>query len=331
MTDLTIDMVEDLTPAKKRARKPSPDERGSDRAPDPEGAPLRNERLGGGGTETGGMLERLLSHARAAHSDNPEDPPFGREGRRNEGGAADDRAPMTADAPESGGAPSDSASAPASAGPSDADEDDSRDAGASGGADRPSGADEDDGYDPLFDEANYFGEDEEEFEELARCLDACPSFSFRYHEGFGGWVAPSASPGRSCRILCTPLRIGTARVEIDTGYRVRRGRIRDANLFAMMDNGILRLRGFERIGHDGAVRFAYASSCDDPVRFERRLILALACCEEAIRLFSLVSLGTSPAKALAIYTGDYDEMDDLEFETAYGADFDPQPRDEDDE
>ena len=148
---------------------------------------------------------------------------------------------------------------------------------------------------------------------------------------FGGWVAPSASPGRSCRILCTPLRIGTARVEIDTGYRVRRGRIRDANLFAMMANGILRLRGFERIGHDGAVRFAYASSCDDPVRFERRLILALACCEEAIRLFSLVSLGTSPAKALAIYTGDYDEMDDLEFETAYGADFDPQPRDEDDE
>ena len=99
----------------------------------------------------------------------------------------------------------------------------------------------------------------------------------------------------------------------------------------MMANGILRLRGFERIGHDGAVRFAYASSCDDPVRFERRLILALACCEEAIRLFSLVSLGTSPAKALAIYTGDYDEMDDLEFETAYGADFDPQPRDEDDE
>ena len=36
MTDLTIDMVEDLTPAKKRARKPSPDERGSDRAPGPE-------------------------------------------------------------------------------------------------------------------------------------------------------------------------------------------------------------------------------------------------------------------------------------------------------
>ena len=71
MTDLTIDMVEDLTPAKKRARKPSPDERGSDRAPDPEGAPLRNERLGGGGTETGGMLERLLSHARAAHPGNP--------------------------------------------------------------------------------------------------------------------------------------------------------------------------------------------------------------------------------------------------------------------
>lgn len=331
MTDLTIDMVEDLAPAKKRARKPSPDERGSDRAPDPEGAPLRNERLGGGGTETGVMLERLLSHARAAHPDNPEDLPFGREGRKGEGGAADDRAPMTADAPESGGAPSDSASAPASAGPSDADGGDSRDAGARDGADRPSGADEDDDYDPLFDEANYFGEDEEEFEELARCLDACPSFSFRYHEGFGGWVAPSASPGRSCRILCTPLRIGTARVEIDTGYRVRRGLIRDANLFAMMANGILRLRGFERIGHDGAVRFAYASSCDDPVRFERRLILALACCEEAIRLFSLVSLGTSPAKALAIYTGDYDEMDDLEFETAYGADFDPRPRDEDDE
>lgn len=293
MTDLTIDMVEDLTPAKKRSRKPSPDERGSDHAPDHDGAPPRNEHLGAGGAAKGGMLERLLSHARAAHPDNPENPPFGREGYGDEGGAANDRASRTADAPESSDGPSEGASAPESADPPDA--------------------------------------DEEEFEELARCLDACPSFSFRYHEGFGGWVAPSASPGRSCRILCTPLRIGTARVEIDTGYRVSRGRIRKANLFAMMANGILRLRGFERIGHDGAVRFAYASPCDDPARFERQLVLALACCEEAIRLFSLVSLGTSPAKAFAIYAGDCDEMDDLEFETAYGADFDPQPRDEDDE
>lgn len=256
MTDLTIDMVEDLHPAEKRDGKPSPDGCDSDRAPDPDGAPVRNMSLEGGGTTTGGsMLERLLSHARSAHSSNSENPPFEQGEREGEG----------------------------------------------------------------------------ELKELARCLEACPSFSFHRHEGSSGWVAPSASPGRSCRILCTPLRIGTVRVEIDTGYRVSRGRIRQANLFAMMANGILRLRGFERIEHDGAVRFAYTSPCDDPARFERRLVLALACCEEAIRLFSLVSLGSSPAKAFAIYAGDYDEMDDFEFETAYGADFDPQPRDEDDE
>ena len=179
---------------------------------------------------------------------------------------------------------------------------------------------------PPCDEANRFDADEEEFEELACCLEACPSFSFHYHEGLGGWAAPSTLPGKSCRILCTPLRAGVARIEIDTGYRVRRGRIRKANLFAMMANGILRLRGFERIGHDGAVRFAYMTACDDPARLERQLMLALACCEEAIRLFSLVSLGTSPSKAFAIYAGDYDELDDLDLEIAYDADFDPEPR-----
>lgn len=268
MTDLTIDMVEDPHPAKKHDQKPSrdgcdsdraPDPDGSpdsDRAPDPDGAPVRNMSFEDGDTATGGgMLERLLFHARSAHSGNSEDPPFEQKEREDAG----------------------------------------------------------------------------ELKELARCLEACPSFSFLYREDFGGWVAPSASPGRSCRVLCAPLRIGIARIEIDTGYRVRRGRIRQANLFAMMANGILRLRGFERIEHDGAVRFAYTSSCDDPARFERRLVLALACCEEAIRLFSLVSLGSSPAKAFAIYAGDYDEMDDFEFETAYGSDFDPQPRDEGDE
>lgn len=163
-----------------------------------------------------------------------------------------------------------------------------------------------------------------EDDELARCLRDCPSFVF-HPAANGAWEAPSTAAGRSCRIRCTCRARGTALVDIDTGYRVRPRRIREANLFAMMANGILRLRGFERIDHGGAVRFGYETSCDDADQFSRRLMLALSCCDEAIRLFGLVSQGTSPHRASALFAGDQDELDDFDFDPAYSTDFDLRP------
>lgn len=160
--------------------------------------------------------------------------------------------------------------------------------------------------------------------ELARCLRDCPSFVF-HPAANGAWEAPSTAAGRSCRIRCTCRARGTALVDIDTGYRVRPRRIREANLFAMMANGILRLRGFERIDHGGAVRFGYETSCDDADQFSRRLMLALSCCDEAIRLFGLVSRGTSPHRASVLFAGDQDELDDFDFDPAYSTDFDLRP------
>lgn len=163
-----------------------------------------------------------------------------------------------------------------------------------------------------------------EDDELARCLRDCPSFVF-HPAANGAWEAPSTAAGRSCRIRCTCRPRGTALVDIDTGYRVRPRRIREANLFAMMANGILRLRGFERIDHGGAVRFGYETSCDDADQFSRRLMLALSCCDEAIRLFGLVSQGTSPHRASALFAGDQDELDDFDFDPTYSTDFDLRP------
>ena len=163
-----------------------------------------------------------------------------------------------------------------------------------------------------------------EDDELARCLRDCPSFVF-HPAANGAWEALSTAAGRSCRIRCTCRARGTALVDIDTGYRVRPRRIREANLFAMMANGILRLRGFERIDHGGAVRFGYETSCDDADQFSRRLMLALSCCDEAIRLFGLVSQGTSPHRASALFAGDQDELDDFDFDPAYSTDFDLRP------
>lgn len=163
-----------------------------------------------------------------------------------------------------------------------------------------------------------------EDDELARCLRDCPSFVF-HPAANGAWEALSTAAGRSCRIHCTCRARGTALVDIDTGYRVRPRRIREANLFAMMANGILRLRGFERIDHGGAVRFGYETSCDDADQFSRRLMLALSCCDEAIRLFGLVSQGTSPHRASALFAGDQDELDDFDFDPAYSTDFDLRP------
>ena len=46
-----------------------------------------------------------------------------------------------------------------------------------------------------------------------------------------------------------------------------------------------------------------------------------------MRLFSLISRGTSVGKAFDIYSEDYDELDDFEFD----ADFDPEPKHDDEE
>ena len=163
-------------------------------------------------------------------------------------------------------------------------------------------------------------------DELAQCLDECPSFVFHPGED-GWWEAPSFRGAKSCLIRCRAQRNGTAFVEVDSGYCVDPEHIRDANLFVMLVNGTLLVRGFSRIGADGAVKFRYTMPYDDPEKFERCLLCALASCFETMRLFSLISRGTSVGKAFDIYSEDYDELDDFEFD----ADFDPEPKHDDEE
>ena len=75
------------------------------------------------------------------------------------------------------------------------------------------------------------------------------------------------------------------------------------------------------------MKFRYTMPYDDPEKFERCLLCALASCFETMRLFSLISRGTSVGKAFDIYSEDYDELDDFEFD----ADFDPEPKHDDEE
>lgn len=145
---------------------------------------------------------------------------------------------------------------------------------------------------------------------LERCVEASLSTSF-VPDGEGGFHGiAQAAIGRPYRIECTPVSDAAARVTIDTGYRVRSGRIRAANKLAMAVNGILRVRGFSRIGHDGAVRFSFVAPCDDPSLFDRYLCMGLSSCEEALAPFCLVSTGASVKKAFkAFVEGDEPDED----------------------
>lgn len=163
-------------------------------------------------------------------------------------------------------------------------------------------------------------------DKLAQCLDECPTFVF-HPSTDGWWEAPSFRGARSCLIRCRAQRNETAFVEVDAGYCVDPAHIRDANLFVMLVNGTLLVRGFSRIGADGAVKFRFTAPYDDPEKFERCLFCALSSCFETMRPFSLISRGTSVRKAFSIYSEDYDELDDFEFD----ADFDPEPKHDDEE
>lgn len=145
---------------------------------------------------------------------------------------------------------------------------------------------------------------------LERCVEASLSTSF-VPDGEGGFRGTTrAGLGRPFRVECTPCADETARVTIDTGYRVRAGRIRAANQLAMAINGALRVRGFSRIKHDGAVRFSFTAPCDDPLLFERFLCMGLSSCEEALIPFSMVSARASVAKAYRAFVDDDSDDED---------------------
>ena len=287
MTDLTIDMVESLSSARRPRQKAATAKPAADNTPD---------RSSEGGGASRSLLEQLLSRGKEDRPADPSEPPSNQETHRSAPCAHGDRSDP------------DRASAP------DGDDDVSPSHERTGCSAEEATRPDDEGF----------------LEGFVYCLRNCTTISFHRLVG-DEWEAASTVSGRSCRIRCAPLETEAAYIEIDTGYRVRPGRIRAANLFAMMANGILRQRGFKRIGPDGAVRYGYTASCHDTAVFEHRLRLALACCEEAIRLFGLVSLGTSPKKAFSIYEGSYDELDDFDFESVYDADFDPWPHDKTDE
>ncbi|HIS41231.1 MAG TPA: hypothetical protein IAC12_10455 [Candidatus Aphodovivens avistercoris] len=162
---------------------------------------------------------------------------------------------------------------------------------------------------------------------FARLLRDCPGYVF--HPNAAGRVYEAASPlvGRSCRIECARVSRQAMRVVVDTGFRVHPGRIFEANVFAMLANGILRLRGFSPIGADGAVRFGFCCGTDDPERLGHLLDLALVSCEDALRPFLLVSQGTSAQHAFALYSGRCDELDELDLNTECDDDFAPPRRD----
>lgn len=162
---------------------------------------------------------------------------------------------------------------------------------------------------------------------FARLLRDCPGYAF--HPNAAGRVYEAASPlvGRSCRIECARVSRQAMRVVVDTGFRVHPGRIFEANVFAMLANGILRLRGFSPIGADGAVRFGFRCGTDDPERLGHLLDLALVSCEDALRPFLLVSQGTSAQHAFALYSGRCDELDELDLDTDCDDDFAPPRRD----
>lgn len=364
MTELTIDMVESLSgkpSTRKGSDKPerAPGRSPSAQDPEPEGAAAPAEKA----ADRGGMpsiLERILARDGSRLREQGEADPRTRKADSSDPAAAeqegrsasdDARSPAETDAPGSGRDPSSTTSpadaadataqgaapmdpetaetpsdAPSSedAAPSHAQSGPSRRGGDSSHAQSSSSRTQDDSARTQDDSARRSAEAACEDDELTRCLRDCPSFVF-HPAANGAWEAPSTAAGRSCRIRCTCRARGTALIDIDTGYRVRPRRIREANLFAMMANGILRLRGFERIDHGGAVRFGYETSCDDADQFSRRLMLALSCCDEAIRLFGLVSQGTSPHRASALFAGDQDELDDFDFDPAYSTDFDLRP------
>lgn len=288
MTELTIDMVEDLiTPGKEKDAKRASkrDKPASPSGRDSTGSNASSGRGGVGCAPSTNPLMRLLSQSaakRTGESDGKAKPQTLSAGTRNDD-AADGKAPC-------------------------------EDVEAGERRKRRSGIEH--GPRTCTEDGECSSWTRIADEEFIRCLEECPAFRFHCAED-GAWETTSPIYCKSSLIRCTAEGEGAMRVEIDTGLRVHPGRIREANLFAMMANSILILHGFSRIGADGAVRFSYAASCGDPESFGRNLEKALACCEESVRPFSLVSQGTSPKRAFAIFSGRHDELDDFEFETAF--------------
>ena len=163
--------------------------------------------------------------------------------------------------------------------------------------------------------------------DLSEALAACEHFVFHPADEPDAWTAYGLPWAKFAQVTVRPVAGSRhVRVEMDTGVRVGPSRVRQANLFAMMVNGILRVRGFQRIARDGRVVFAFTSTADDADALDQRICLGLASVEDAARHFTAISHGASARAAFGSFTGER-EAEDEDFSIAFDADFDAAPHD----